>query len=92
MSSTITQRDLSLATIDEVIAEVELLHESGYEKLGDWDLSQICQHITVPAVRSVEGTLSFKVPFMVTLFRPMIRRLIFGARKLKTGILSTWRR
>jgi hypothetical protein len=42
----IEPRRLRLATLDNVVAEVERLHRDGYSQAGDWDLSQICEHLS----------------------------------------------
>jgi hypothetical protein len=41
-----TRRQLSFASFAEVAAEASRLHEVGYEKTGNWDLAQICGHLT----------------------------------------------
>jgi len=37
-------RTIRLATLDDVSAEVERLHRSGYEQAGKWNVSQTCEH------------------------------------------------
>ncbi len=39
-------RRLRLATLDNVVDEVERLHRNGYERAGKWNLSQICEHLS----------------------------------------------
>ena len=80
------QRELHLKTLDDVVLEVRKLHEEGYTMLGDWDLSQICQHLSSSMNKSVEGTLTFKTPLMVRLMRPFIRRSVFGSRRIPVGV------
>lgn len=38
------RRQLRLNSLDEIIADAENLHTRGYEKTGQWDLAQICNH------------------------------------------------
>jgi len=46
MNSMIQTRSIRLATLDDVAAEVERLHRSGYQKAGNWNLSQVCEHLS----------------------------------------------
>jgi hypothetical protein len=39
------RRNLTFRDLDEVIADVENLRATGYEKLGKWDLAQVCGHL-----------------------------------------------
>lgn len=52
-------RKLSFQRSDEILAEVDLLLESGYERTGTWSLGQICRHLTGVLIGSVEGFPSF---------------------------------
>jgi hypothetical protein len=38
-------RRLQFATLDRVVVEIEQLHQAGYEQAGNWNLSQICEHL-----------------------------------------------
>lgn len=38
------RRRLRFHSLDEIIVEAENLHTRGYEKTGQWDLAQICNH------------------------------------------------
>jgi len=40
------RRELDLRTLDDVIAEVERLRDEGYTATGNWNLSQMCEHLT----------------------------------------------
>lgn len=42
---TIARRQLTFATLDEVIADAERLLATGYSATGKWDLSQVCRHL-----------------------------------------------
>jgi len=39
------RRKLTFATLDEVVVDAENLQAKGYEKAGNWDLSQVCLHL-----------------------------------------------
>jgi hypothetical protein len=41
-----TRRDLTFATLDDVTRDAENLLARGYDRAGNWDLSQCCGHLT----------------------------------------------
>ena len=50
MNTTMTnnrpRRELRFDSFDEVVRDVEQLHAKGYDKAGNWDLAQVCGHLT----------------------------------------------
>jgi hypothetical protein len=58
------RRRLKFADFDACLAEVKRLHETGYDKSGNWDLSQICEHLATAFNRSIDG-YSFKRPWIL---------------------------
>lgn len=40
------RRKLTFATLDEMVADAENLLAKGYHKAGNWDLAQVCSHLT----------------------------------------------
>jgi hypothetical protein len=49
------RRTLNLATLDEVVAEIERLRRDGYSVGGKWNLSQICEHLTATMRMGLDG-------------------------------------
>lgn len=45
MSSPV-RRTLAFATLGDVVADVRNLEVKGYEKAGNWDLAQVCFHLS----------------------------------------------
>ena len=45
MSQPDNRRDLKFETLDEVMDEVNRLHENRYQQLGKWNLAQTCLHL-----------------------------------------------
>lgn len=74
------RRRLDLRSFDEVIAEVDRLHTQGYTKAAQWDLSQVCQHLTESLRQALEG-YTFKPPWYLRPLAPMFRRQIFRDRR-----------
>ena len=40
------KRQLKFETIDDMVRDVDRLISRGYEAKGNWDLAQICAHVT----------------------------------------------
>ncbi len=51
-----TRRQLDFQTAEEVIAEIRRLQETGYQPLGNWSLTQICEHLDKTMTGGMEGT------------------------------------
>ena len=68
-------RRLHLATLDGVIAEVGRLYKDGYDRAGNWNLSQVCEHLADWASYPKDG-------FPPT---PFAIRLLLGAMRTFSG-------
>ncbi len=77
-------RKLNLKTLDELIHEVNQLHEHGYDKAGQWDLAQCLDHLGKFMTRSVHG-FDFKVPFFLKLFGPYFRKKALKTNTIPSG-------
>lgn len=69
------KRNIRLATLDDVAAEVERLHRSGYQKAGNWNLSQVCEHLSDWMTYPMDG-----FPKM-----PIAIKLLLGAMRTFRG-------
>ena len=52
---TIQHRNLDFTSGDQVIAEIQRLREVGYKKTKNWNLTQICEHLT----KTMRGGMDF---------------------------------
>ena len=65
-------RNLQFADLDEVVAEVQRLHDNGYTRLGNWSLGQCCNHLAQAMNMTVDRyALRFPPPIST------INRLLF---------------
>src|SRR6516162_2963833 len=79
-------RQLDFTNFNEVLAEVDRLHRGGYDKLGQWDLAQICDHLTYFMEAGLDGA-KFRVPWLIKiLFGRFFLRRILKTRRMKAGI------
>ncbi|MBN1846085.1 MAG: DUF1569 domain-containing protein [Sedimentisphaerales bacterium] len=74
-----TRRQLHLSSLDDIIAELDRLAGGGYEKAGQWDLAQVCDHLAYFVRGSLEG-FADKVPWFVRVFvgRRLLHKLLQG--------------
>jgi hypothetical protein len=73
---------------NELVQEINRLHQNGYQKVGNLDLAQICDHCSY----FVEGTLdghTFRVPWLLkVLFGRMALRRTMKTKRIKPGLPS----
>ena len=82
------QRHLDFKTIAEARSELDRLHQGGYEKLGQWDLAQVCDHLAFFIRGSLEG-FTFKVPWLFkVLFGKMVLRRTLSQGRMKVGVFT----
>jgi hypothetical protein len=58
------RRDLNFRTSDEALAEVDRLLAAPYERRGNWDLAQVCDHLADAFDGSIHG-YSFAAPWII---------------------------
>ena len=83
--STPSRRKLDFHTGDEVIAEIQRLRTSGYERTKNWNLTQICEHLTYTMNGGMEG-FGFRLPWILraTVLKPFFSRML-RTRKMMSG-------
>lgn len=77
-------RTLDFHTGGEVIAEIERLRSGGYTKTKNWNLTQICEHLTATMRGGMEG-FGFRVPWIL---RATIIKFIFSRMLRKRKMMS----
>ncbi|EMI18352.1 hypothetical protein RMSM_04714, partial [Rhodopirellula maiorica SM1] len=82
--SKVAKRELDFHTGDEVVAEIERLRRGGYTKSKNWNLTQICEHLTHTMTGGMEG-FGFRMPWIL---RATIGHWIFR-RLLRTRKMSS---
>ena len=78
-------RQLDFKDFSQVLADVEQLQRAGYERAGQWDLAQVCEHVTYFMKGSLDGH-PYRVPWVFkVLFGRLVLRRILNAGKMKPG-------
>jgi hypothetical protein len=81
-------RRLDFHSFDEALAEVDRLHRGGYEKAGQWDLAQTCDHLTYFMKSSLDGA-TFRVPWLLkVLFGRWVLRRVLKTRRMRAGVTT----
>src|SRR3954464_6194730 len=77
------RRDLDFRDLDAVVRDAESLAVGGYEKAGNWDLSQVCGHLADWMRFPLDGFPRPALPVRLTLWvmrhtvgRRMLRRVL----------------
>ncbi len=59
-----SERELNFCDGDEVIEELRQLQSTGYQALGNWNLTQICQHLMETMNGGMKG-FGFRMPWFL---------------------------
>jgi hypothetical protein len=82
------RRHLKFTRLGEAVADAQSLHAGGYERLGNWDLAQTCDHLTQWMIYPLDGYPKAPLPIrlMLAAMRVTIGRVIFR-QVVKTGTM-----
>jgi hypothetical protein len=92
MSVALQRRQIQFATLDEAVRDAENLLARGYDKTGNWDLGQICNHLAEWLKYPMDGYP--RVPLLLrpvfwlmkaTVGKRMGRQMVEGGT-MKTGM------
>ncbi len=83
--TSLPKRELDFHTGDEVAAEIERLRRQGYSRTKNWNLTQICEHLTYTMRGGIEG-FGFRLPWILraTIIKWIFRRIL-RTRKMSSG-------
>ena len=80
------RRQLDFKNWAEVLADVDQLQDVGYVRAGNWELSQILEHVGVGLRTAVHG-MDHQGPWIIRkLIGPIIMRRILRQRRMASGI------
>jgi hypothetical protein len=84
--TTLHRRKLDFRDWPELLADVDHLQRAGYDRAGNWDLSQILDHVGAGirvALHGIDHQASWIVRKVVG---PLILKRIYRERRMKAGI------
>ncbi len=79
------RRTLRFERLSDALSDVRALHTGGYERLGNWDLAQTCDHLTQWMVYPLDGYP--KGPLHVRLILGLMRVTV--GRRIFREVVST---
>ncbi len=83
---TLHRRPLDFKTWHDALADVDHLRRAGYDRVGNWDLSQTVEHVGEGLRTALRGT-NHRAAWIIRKFLgPMVLRRIVRDRRMKTGI------
>ncbi len=79
------QRKLDFHTATQVIDEIQRLRNAGYDRTKNWNLTQICEHLTATMVGGMDG-FGFRLPWILgaTVIKWVFNRML-KTRKMSSG-------
>lgn len=84
--STLKRRKLDFRTWAEIQSDIDHLCRAGYDRAGNWDLSQVLDHVG-EGLRTALNGFEHQGPWIVRkLVGPIILRRILRDRRMKAGI------
>ena len=73
-SAQLKQRRLDFHSFDEILADIDHLHAVGYRRSGNWDLSQILEHLGEGVRTAIHGS-SHRGPWVLRKWIGQLREL-----------------
>ena len=83
---TLHRRQLDFKSWPEALADIDHLHRAGYDRAGNWDLSQIVDHVGEGLRTALRGNDHRAAWIIRKFFGPMILQRILRQRRMKAGI------
>ncbi len=84
--STLHRRQLDFQNWHEALTDIDRLRRSGYDRSGNWDLSQVLDHVG-EGLRTAMHGFEHRANWAIRrVFGPMVLRGILRKRRMKAGI------
>lgn len=81
----VERRTLKFATLEEVTRDAENLLARGYDRAGNWDLAQVCAHLTEWLRFPIDGFP--KVPLLLRPLFALMRATV--GKKMRAKVLAS---
>ncbi len=85
-TATLQRRHLDFKTWPELLADIDHLRQAHYDRAGNWDLSQILEHVGEGLRTALHG-IDHQATWIIRRFiGPLILKRILSQRRMKAGI------
>ena len=79
-------RSLDFKSWPEALADIDRLHRAGYDRAGNWDLSQTLDHVGEGLRTALRGTNHRAAWIIRKIIGPILLKRVFRQRRMKAGI------
>jgi hypothetical protein len=83
---TLQRRQLDFQDWPELLEEIDRLHRAHYDRAGNWDLSQILDHVGEGLRTALQGTTHRATWIIRRFLGPLVLQRILRQRRMKAGI------
>ena len=80
------RRKLHFASLDDAVAEARRLHQTGYDRAGQWNLAQVCDHLTKLMTMSRDGFGDARFGWPMRLFGRLAKPMILRTKSMPPGL------
>ena len=81
----VSRRELRFDNLSDAAKDAENLLAKGYEKLGNWSLSQVCDHMTDWLTYPIDGFPKVRFPISIVLW---VMKKTVGRKKFESYLTS----
>lgn len=79
------RRELEFRNLDALIEDLRGLRDQPYERAGEWSLGQVCEHLRLFMISSMDG-FGFRLPWLVRMAGPLILGRTLRRRRIPEGV------
>jgi hypothetical protein len=79
------RRKIDFHDFGSVAADIDRLHKNGYDKVGQWELCQTCDHLATVMRMSMEGFPSRGPWYFRKILGPIFKGRFFRKRRMPEG-------
>ncbi|MBT8486176.1 MAG: DUF1569 domain-containing protein [Phycisphaerales bacterium] len=83
------RRELRFDTLEEAVRDAENLLASGYDRVGEWDLAQCCDHLAAVMQYPIDGFPAFRFPVNAACW--LLRHTVAPGQIRKVLARGVWR-
>lgn len=80
------RRRLDFQDFDSLVHEIKTLQDQGYEQLGNWNLTMVCDHVGTGAKTAMDGFPKQGPWYIRKIAGPILIKLMLRQRRMKAGL------
>lgn len=72
------RRKLRFNSLDDILADLDMLEGKRVKALGNWSVGQIMAHLSIPMHSAIDGTMKFRPPWYIRSIARLFKRQILN--------------